>query len=215
MLMSAVTTGAWSLPGSRLAVRAFLSPRIDELSRKTWQHRGGGGGRVLWGLAGLLLYFLFVETLIVFQEKKRADRSDWIFKYQRVPFSSPPHYSMSPGSLFFFCSRRLSSSFIPPLQSSPPSCHLYLLLSPSVLSPATVCLGVTVTSPLLTVLCFHPRLFLRDAERRRHMGTFTDSFMSAFLQAHFPPIPSLRCLRSRSSPSPSLPHVHSFRVLPS
>lgn len=70
--MSAVTTGAWSLPGSRLAVRAFLSPRIDELSRKTWQHRGGGGGRVLWGLAGLLLYFLFVETLIVFQEKKNV-----------------------------------------------------------------------------------------------------------------------------------------------
>lgn len=128
MLMSAVTTGAWSLPGSRLAVRAFLSPRIDELSRKTWQHRGGGGGRVLWGLAGLLLYFLFVETLIVFQEKKRADRSDWIFKYQRVPFSSPPHYSMSPGSLFFFLlsspvllihsSSSVFSSVVPPL--SPP-----------------------------------------------------------------------------------------------
>lgn len=127
MLMSAITTGAWSLPGSRLAVRAFLSPRIDELSRKTWQHRGGGGGRVLWGLAGLLLYFLFVETLIVFQEKKRADRSDWVFKYQRVPFSSPPHSSMSPGSLCFVF---FSSSFIPPLQSSPPSCHLHLLLSP-------------------------------------------------------------------------------------
>lgn len=49
--------GAWSLPGSRLAVRAFLFPRIDGLSRKRGSDRAEEERNLLWGLTLLLFYF--------------------------------------------------------------------------------------------------------------------------------------------------------------
>lgn len=56
-LISAITMGAWSLPGSRLAVRAFLFPRIDGLSRKRGSDRAEEERNLLWGLTLLLFYF--------------------------------------------------------------------------------------------------------------------------------------------------------------
>lgn len=136
----------------------------------------------------------------------------------RGPSSSPSHPSMSPSLPLNSCFHLLSCSIISSLQSSPPSRHFHLLLSSlRPLNTVTVRLGVAVTSPLLTHLRFHlltsPVRFWAVVT---HMGTFTDSFNSSFLQGPFPPMPpppssyhhSLLNL-SFSSP-PSLLHICSL-----
>lgn len=146
----------WSLPGSRLAVRAFLSQEktdcpvnvaalgAEEERKKTSSGLRTHSAFVLFSICGPALCF-------------SGNVTDYcIFKYMRGPSSSPSHPSMSPSLPLNSCFHLLSCSIISSLQSSPPSRHFHLLLSSlRPLNTVTVRLGVAVTSPLLTHLRFH------------------------------------------------------------
>lgn len=144
-LMSAITTGAWVSPWLPSGCQGFSVPRIDGLSHK----RGSTGRRRERNSFRESPSFCFIFYLW----KVLTECSFmWSLNIRGCPliFFIPPCLQVCLGILHPLLYHLLSSH-----ASAASILSLYRLLS--ILSPpsVTVSLGVAVTSPLLTVLCFH------------------------------------------------------------